>query len=49
MSIQSQIDKDPILKGWMERKIDYTLLNHQISLKFAAIEIALHRSLIEIK
>ena len=49
MSIQSEINGDPILRNWMEWEIDINHFDSQISLKFAAIRIALGRSLNKIR
>lgn len=49
MSIQSEINNDPTLSDWMERKVDYKNFDHQVSLKMCAILIALSRTLNKIK
>ena len=45
MSIQSEINNDPIFSDIMEKELDYDLIHHQSSIKFAVIKIALGRSL----
>ena len=45
MSIQSEINNDPILCNWMKWEIDYKHFDNQVELKLSAIKIALNRNL----